>query len=50
MLNQREVERRLRAARSQGVSVTNYGVLIAYLNGILRRTLAPFPDLARLLP
>ena len=49
MLNEREVQHRLSLAHSQGVPVTNYGVLIAYLNGILARTLAPFPALAGLL-
>ena len=50
MLNEREVRYRLRSCRDQGVPVTNYGILIAYLNGILRRTLEPFPDIASLLP
>ena len=49
MLNGREMKYRLRCAQDQGVPVTNYGTLIAYLNGILPRTLAPFPDLAALL-
>ncbi len=49
MLNEREVRRRMAAAQAQGVPVTNYGILIAYLNGILKRTLAPFPGLAGLL-
>ena len=49
MLNAREMKYRLRCAQDQGVPVTNYGTLIAYLNGILPRTLAPFPDLAALL-
>ena len=39
MLNRREVNYRLECCREQGVPVTNYGVLIAYLNGILGRTL-----------
>jgi predicted GTPase len=49
MLGEREMKYRLRTAQSQGVPITNYGILIAYLNGILKRTLAPFPDLAALL-
>ena len=44
MLTEREVLRRLAAARTQGVPVTNYGILIAYLNDILERIQAPFPD------
>lgn len=50
MLNEREISHRLHSAQAQGVPVTNYGILIAYLNGILKRTLAPFPDIAGLLP
>ena len=49
MLNEREIQHRLRTAQAQGVPVTNYGILIAYLNGILKRALAPFPHLADLL-
>ena len=43
MLNRREMSFRAEEAASQGVSVTNYGVLIAYVLGILPRALAPFP-------
>lgn len=44
MLNRREMNCRLECCREQGVPVTNYGVLIAYLNGILERTLEIFRD------
>lgn len=37
MLNRREMQYRLACCRGQGVPVTNYGVLIAYLSGILER-------------
>ncbi len=40
MLNQREMESRAARAAKQGVPYTNYGVLIAYLNGILARSLS----------
>ena len=43
MLNRREMSFRVEEAMRQGVSVTNYGVLIAYVLGILPRALAPFP-------
>ena len=46
MLGQREMKYRQRAAVDQGVPITNYGILIAHLNGILARTIEPFPDLA----
>ncbi len=43
MLNRREMQYRVEMAREQGVYVTNYGVLIAYVMGILPRALKPFP-------
>ena len=49
MLPEREMKYRLACCADQGIPVTNYGILIAYLNGILKRTVAPFPDLAGLL-
>ena len=49
MLNEREICHRLHSAAAQGVPVTNYGVFIAFLHGILRRTLTPFPGMAQLL-
>jgi len=44
MLNRREMLNRLRKAREAGVPVTNYGVAISFLQGAIRRTLAPFPE------
>ncbi len=41
-LNEREMQHRLNSCTAQGVPVTNYGILIAHLNGILERTIAPF--------
>lgn len=49
MLNEREMKYRLACAEDQGVDMTNYGILIAYIHGILKRSLAPFPDIAALL-
>lgn len=46
MLGEREVSYRARCAADAGVPFTNYGTLIAYMNGILKRSLSPFPDLA----
>jgi [FeFe] hydrogenase H-cluster maturation GTPase HydF len=43
MLNRREMLGRIQDCRRQGVPVTNYGVAIAYLFGILERALEPFP-------
>jgi [FeFe] hydrogenase H-cluster maturation GTPase HydF len=44
MLNRREMQYRVEKAREQGVYITNYGVLIAYVMGILPRAVKPFPD------
>ena len=44
MLNEKEVVHRTKEAASQGVPITNYGTLIAHLNGILKRSLEIFPE------
>ena len=49
MLNEQEMQYRLKMAENQGVPMTNYGILIAYMKGILERSLQPFPDMAALL-
>lgn len=45
MLNEREVRYRYRCAEESGVPITNYGTAIAYMNGILKRSLSPFEDI-----
>lgn len=50
MLNGREVGYRMKTAADQAVPITNYGIAIAYMKGILRRSLSVFPDLQELLP
>ena len=47
MLPGREVLYRMKCARDQNVPMTNYGIAIAYMQGILRRSVAMFPHLAR---
>ncbi|MCQ2604664.1 MAG: [FeFe] hydrogenase H-cluster maturation GTPase HydF [Spirochaetia bacterium] len=47
MLNEREMKYRLRCAADENVPVTNYGILIAYATGILKRSVELFPDIAR---
>ena len=49
MLNAEEMHSRMQRAKAAGVPVVNYGVAIAHLHGILRRSLAPFPELLKLL-
>jgi len=44
MLNDREMQSRLRYAQRCGVPMTNYGIAIAQIHGILRRSLSPFPE------
>lgn len=47
MLNAREVTSRMKRTLAAGVPFTNYGTAIAAMNGILRRSLSIFPDLAK---
>ncbi len=49
MLNEREMKYRLSCAGDQGVPMTNYGILIAYVHGILKRSVELFPQVYRLL-
>ncbi len=49
MLNEREMKYRLKCAKDAGVPITNYGISIAYMKGILKRSLKPFPRIAELL-
>ena len=49
MLNDREMKYRRTFADSNSVPMTNYGIAIAYMNGILKRSLAPFPDILKML-
>lgn len=49
MLNEREMKYRLACATDQNIPITNYGILIAYMQGILKRSLMPFPSIAMML-
>lgn len=40
MLNDKEMKSRLNNAKSQNIPITNYGTMIAHINGILKRTTA----------
>ncbi|MGN0623265.1 MAG: [FeFe] hydrogenase H-cluster maturation GTPase HydF [Oscillospiraceae bacterium] len=46
MLNEREMKYRIKCAQDAGVPITNYGVAIAHMNGILKRSLQIFPETA----
>ena len=50
MLNEREMKYRIACCQNQGVPITNYGILIAQVTGILKRSLGPFPEMQKLLP
>jgi [FeFe] hydrogenase H-cluster maturation GTPase HydF len=49
MLNEREMLYRMNCAKDQGVAFTNYGIAIAQVHGILKRSLSVFPELAEML-
>jgi [FeFe] hydrogenase H-cluster maturation GTPase HydF len=42
MVNRREIMYRINRAKQAGISITNYGILIGYLNGMLERIIKPF--------
>lgn len=42
MLNRKEMLYRINSAAGKNIPVTNYGILIAYINGILNRVIEPF--------
>ncbi len=49
MLNEKEMQNRIGKAVSNGVPIINYGIAIAHMNGILRRSIEIFPDILKLL-
>ena len=49
MLSEREMLYRMKCAQDQGIPFTNYGVVIACMNGILPRSLSLFPALQELI-
>jgi len=44
MLNEREMRYRMKCAIDQQIPMTNYGIAISYMNGILRRSVAMLPE------
>ncbi|MEW6698196.1 MAG: [FeFe] hydrogenase H-cluster maturation GTPase HydF [Bacillota bacterium] len=49
MINRREMLSRIMQVQQAGVPIVNYGVCIAYVQGILRRALSPFPLIQEIL-
>lgn len=45
MLNEKEMKYRIGHCVQNGTPVTNYGIAIAHMHGILKRSLEPFPDI-----
>ncbi len=43
VINRREMLTRIQMAKEAGVPITNYGICISFLQGVLKRTLSPFP-------
>ncbi len=49
MLNRMEMQYRINLSRQKEIAITNYGMLIASVHGILNRALKPFPSVYMLL-
>lgn len=49
MLNEREMRYRMKCAMDQNVPFTNYGTAIAYMNGILERSIQSIPGIQGIL-
>ena len=49
MLNEREMKYRIACCQDQNVPITNYGIAIARMTGILKRSLEPFPEMQKLI-
>lgn len=49
MLNEREIQYRMKCAIDQGIPFTNYGTAIAHVHGILKRSLSVVPEIANML-
>ncbi len=49
MLNEKEMESRQQRSAIHHTPITNYGIAIAQMNGILKRSVEPFPEILKLL-
>lgn len=49
MLNEAEMKSRIKSAKEQNVPITNYGIAIAHINNILKRSVKIFPEIYNLL-
>ena len=46
-INRRQMLYRIQQCQAQGVAITNYGVCISELKGVLERALSPFPEILK---
>ena len=49
MITERDVKSRMEKAKEENIPFTNYGITIAYMNGILKRSIEVFPELNKLI-
>ena len=49
MLNEAEMKNRILRCKEQKVPIVNYGIAIAHMHGILKRSLEPFGDVLKIL-
>ncbi|MBQ3099931.1 MAG: [Clostridia bacterium] len=49
MLTEREMKYRIRHTLDSDLPITNYGITIAHVHGILKRSLSPFPEIQKIL-
>lgn len=49
MLSEREMKYRVKQTLDNGIPITNYGIAIAHMNGILRRSIELFPEAVKAL-
>ena len=45
MLNEKQMQQRIQCAAKHQVPMTNYGIAIAHMNGILKRSVEPFKEI-----
>ena len=49
MITEKDISSRMEKSVKQKIPFTNYGILIAYMNGILKRSIEVFPNLSKLI-
>ena len=49
MLNEKEMQSRIQKANDAGIPMVNYGIAIAHMHGILKRSLEVFPEILAML-